>query len=228
MKMQHDLPIETLEEWLVIATHGLVPAARERIKLEIEAHFSDVVTARIAAGMTQKDAESAALLALGGASDAGKSFRKKHLSEAEMAKLQTWLYSERTKDRATFLLGDFGTPFFSSLFCWIQFGGPDEFWFRPPWMAVLAVCAGSIFVALRIKSRFLVKNTPIGERLVRSLFLLETISLSVFSFYYFLAMPITLIRLAMIPLMIACTFVLYKIRWPVWQKLGDLKPMQNP
>jgi hypothetical protein len=86
---------ETVAEWLAIATFRLVPAARERIKLEIQAYYTDLVAARLADGTPQKDAESAALLELGEPSKAAKQFRKQHLTEDEKQYLDKWVESTR-------------------------------------------------------------------------------------------------------------------------------------
>lgn len=86
---------ETLAEWLTIATHGLVPASCERIKLEIRAHYAEIVAARIADGMNQPDAESAALLELGDPSVASKKFRKRHLTTIDQITIRKWAESIR-------------------------------------------------------------------------------------------------------------------------------------
>jgi hypothetical protein len=79
---------QELAAWLVLATFGLVPPARERIKREIEAHFADAVVAHVAEGLSQESAETMALEELGDIHSAAKAFQKKHITEEE----EKWLH----------------------------------------------------------------------------------------------------------------------------------------
>lgn len=91
MKNSSNYQAESLGEWLVIATLGLVAPAQERIKLEIEAHYADAVKSNLDLGLAPEEAESAALLELGDPKTAAKSFRKRHLTEKEGEQVQELL-----------------------------------------------------------------------------------------------------------------------------------------
>jgi hypothetical protein len=71
---------ELLAEYIVLATFGLVPAARERIQMEVEAHYAEGVSRRLGEGMPQEQAEIAAVHELGRAADAAKQYRKRYLT----------------------------------------------------------------------------------------------------------------------------------------------------
>jgi len=79
--------VESLSEWLEIATKGLVPAAKERIAQEIETHFSEAVETHLKHGEQESVAKIKAVVELGDPKVAGKRFRKKHLTEKEAKKL---------------------------------------------------------------------------------------------------------------------------------------------
>src|SRR5438105_162786 len=79
---------QQLVEWLVFATYGLVATARERIELEIEAHFADGVARRVTEGWIREDAELAAVLELGDAKSAAKAFHKRYLTVEEEKRLR--------------------------------------------------------------------------------------------------------------------------------------------
>lgn len=85
-------PVQTLEQWLTIATDRLAPRAKERIRLEIESHFADAVEAYQADGMGEAKANACALTSLGNAKRAAGHFRKYHLSEADISKFKNrWI-----------------------------------------------------------------------------------------------------------------------------------------
>ncbi len=79
---------ELLAEYIVLATFGLVPAARERIQMEVEAHYAEGVSRRVKEGMPQEQAEIAAVHELGRAVDAAKQYRKRYLTQDEVSWLQ--------------------------------------------------------------------------------------------------------------------------------------------
>jgi hypothetical protein len=72
-----------LHGWLRIATNGLAPRAKERIRLEIEAHHAEAVSDHLRKGLSESEARSAALAELGDAGKAAKCFRKCHLTTRE-------------------------------------------------------------------------------------------------------------------------------------------------
>lgn len=75
--------VQTLSEWLEIATRKLTEASKERIWAEIEAHYTQAVDAHREGGLSELDARKAALIQLGDARAAAKRFRKRHLTERE-------------------------------------------------------------------------------------------------------------------------------------------------
>jgi hypothetical protein len=72
-----------LHAWLRIATKGLAARAKERIRLEIEAHYADAVSDHLRIGLSESDARSAALAGLGDARKAAKCFHERHLTTRE-------------------------------------------------------------------------------------------------------------------------------------------------
>ena len=66
---------ELLAEYIVFATFGLVAPARERIQMEIEAHYAEGVSRRVEEGMPQEQAEIAAVQELGDAHAAARQYR---------------------------------------------------------------------------------------------------------------------------------------------------------
>lgn len=80
--------VQTLSEWLEIATRKLTYASKKRIRLEIEAHYVEAVEAHRENGLSEADAQTAALAELGNAKTAGKRFRKQHLTEREEKRLK--------------------------------------------------------------------------------------------------------------------------------------------
>jgi uncharacterized membrane protein HdeD (DUF308 family) len=72
-----------LHAWLRIATEGLATRAKERIRLEIEAHHAEAVSDHLRKGLSECDARGAALADLGNARKAAKRFRERHLTVRE-------------------------------------------------------------------------------------------------------------------------------------------------
>jgi hypothetical protein len=93
-------PVTTLNQWLEIATYDLVAPARERIRVEIEAHYAEAVANHLAQqDVSKAEAEMAALAELGPASAAAKRFSKQYLSESAISghrsrvkRLGNWLF----------------------------------------------------------------------------------------------------------------------------------------
>ena len=77
-----------LYAWLRIATEGLATRAKERIRLEIEAHHAEAVSDHLRKGLSESDARSAALAELGDARKAAKCFRERHLTTREAEGLE--------------------------------------------------------------------------------------------------------------------------------------------
>jgi hypothetical protein len=85
------MPTQSLDEWLSAATEKLSAPAKERIKLEIEAHFQDAIEAYRTEGQGDSEARVHALADLGDAKAAAKKFRKRHLTETETTHLKKTL-----------------------------------------------------------------------------------------------------------------------------------------
>jgi hypothetical protein len=73
--------------WLDIATDGLCAAAKERVRLEIEGHYTEAVAAHITDDFPERISRAAALTELGDANDARRRFRKQHLTKRESVRL---------------------------------------------------------------------------------------------------------------------------------------------
>jgi len=80
---------QTLSDWLRIAAWRLADSARERIRVEIEAHYAQSVEAHRENGMSETAAHAAALAELGDPEAAAKRFRKQHLTEREEKRLKS-------------------------------------------------------------------------------------------------------------------------------------------
>jgi len=80
--------VQTLAEWLEIATKKLESAAKERIRTEIEVHYAEAVESHLADGLAESAARAAALSDLGDARIAARRFRRQHLTEGDVKMLQ--------------------------------------------------------------------------------------------------------------------------------------------
>jgi len=74
--------------WLAIATRNLVAPAKERIRLEIEAHYADSLNAHLEQGRSDVEARICALNELGDPIIAAKRFRAQHLTENQATLLK--------------------------------------------------------------------------------------------------------------------------------------------
>jgi len=92
--------VHTLSDWLELATGKLAAPAKERIKVEIEAHYTDAVGGHLKNDLSESAAQVAALAELGDASAAARRFRRRHLTEWE-AQMVKWSEKE---GRSIFLL----------------------------------------------------------------------------------------------------------------------------
>jgi hypothetical protein len=82
--------VQNVSEWLEATTHKLAPGAQERIRVEIEAHHEESVTAHLQAGLSKNDAEAAALAELGDVRQAARRFKRQHLTVRQAANLDAW------------------------------------------------------------------------------------------------------------------------------------------
>src|SRR6266851_419539 len=79
--------VDNLWDWLEIATKGLLPADKRRITQEIETHCAEAMKAHLDQGESGQVAEAMAVAELGDPKAAGKSLRKKHLTEKDVKRL---------------------------------------------------------------------------------------------------------------------------------------------
>ena len=80
---------EKLNQWLDVATEGLVIGAKERIRAEIESHYADTFNRLLSEGKSAPEARSEAIARLGHPATAANGFRAKHLTDARAQKLKT-------------------------------------------------------------------------------------------------------------------------------------------
>lgn len=88
MNLLPEPQVRSLTEWLAVATRGLTDASKDRIRLEIESHYTQAVEAHSANGESESDAQASALAQLGDAHAAASRFRKRHLTEREEKRLK--------------------------------------------------------------------------------------------------------------------------------------------
>ena len=74
---------QDLDGWLEVATKWLVVPARKRIRSEIEAHYAEAVAAHVTEGLSESDANAAALADLGDAKSAARRLCKQHITKWE-------------------------------------------------------------------------------------------------------------------------------------------------
>jgi hypothetical protein len=80
--------VRDLTEWLEIATKNLAVPAKERIRAEIDEHYTETVTSHLAEGMSESDAKISTLAELGDARKAAKRFRKIHMTKFNAAQVK--------------------------------------------------------------------------------------------------------------------------------------------
>lgn len=171
---------QNLSDWLRIATWRLSDCAKERIRTEIEAHYSQSVEAHHENGLSESAAQAAALLELGDPEAAGKRFRKQHLTESESEKL------EKLDKRARSIWNLLGCYF---VFCVFTFWGNRLAHHHS--LPLYLVFASLVMVALPTLS-FLVarycKARP--NRTALFLYFLSEFTVSPFIFWYFFCDPV--------------------------------------
>jgi len=79
---------DELDRWLDVATEGLVLAAKDRIRAEIESHYADTVNRLLSEGKSSPEAGSEAIARLGEPGIAATAFRARHLTEARARMLK--------------------------------------------------------------------------------------------------------------------------------------------
>lgn len=112
----HDLP-----EWLEITTKELAPTAKERIRLEIEAHHAEAVAAHLAGGLSESVAGSEALADLGSPDEAAKRFRKQHLTIREANEVERRFKAMKSRWRLLYCY-----PLFCVIWFWAEYFYGDK------------------------------------------------------------------------------------------------------
>ena len=75
--------MQTLEQWLEVATRGLCDSAAARVRAEIGEHYLSAIESASRDGVDPLDAERRALAALGEAKAANRQYRRVLLTESE-------------------------------------------------------------------------------------------------------------------------------------------------
>jgi hypothetical protein len=167
---------QELAAWLVLATFGLVPRARERIKREIEAHFADAVATHISKGLSQEAGEARALEELGEIRSAAKGFQKKHLTEDEEKWLQSLLTensSQQHNRRMRFLIALFLSTLFTILMIWLS--DPKDVWMSWIWLVPLWTFL-LLSAAATLRLSYLTKHGLAGQELWRKFLTLDMVN----------------------------------------------------
>jgi hypothetical protein len=97
MNWRENMQVESVWNWLKIATEDLCNHSKSRIALEIESHYNEAVSEYLAEGRPKRGAELLALEQLGNPKKARKSFRKKHLTDIEAQQISLLLKYDRRK-----------------------------------------------------------------------------------------------------------------------------------
>ena len=88
--------MQTLDQWLSVATRDLCESAAETVRTEIREHYLSAVESAATSGVDLPDAERRALNALGDAKTANRQYRRVLLTEGEGVLLR-WLTSWKHK-----------------------------------------------------------------------------------------------------------------------------------
>jgi hypothetical protein len=107
MRLFKTQTVQSLREWLEIATKRLSDAAKERIAVEIEAHHAESINGHLANGLSRTEAQAAALAELGDARTARKHFRQRHLTEFEAGCIKVIQLEARRKHYLLLKYGSF-------------------------------------------------------------------------------------------------------------------------
>lgn len=149
--MNQSQPAQNVKQWLSVATLEVVPKARERIELEIAAHYAEIVRARLADGMSEKDAKAVALLELGNPVEAAEEFRRFYLTIDEKVTIEKWLQLSRSNT-----ISDWVWAAEVLLFCtFFWFSGshakdsPVAHWFALSWSGAMLLIIWSATCVIR-------------------------------------------------------------------------------
>ena len=96
--------MQTLQQWLDVATLGLSDSSAQRVRAEIGEHYASALESAEAAGVDPCDAEHRAVTALGDAQTANRQYRRVLLTESEENSLRQWTSRGGRVWRGTFVL----------------------------------------------------------------------------------------------------------------------------
>jgi hypothetical protein len=171
---------ESLAEYIVLATFGLVSSARERIQMEIEAHYAEDVSRRLGEGMSQEQAEIAAVQELGDPGIAARQYRKRYLTEEEVSWLRQFEGRGRsqwpTRTIGWIVLG-LGIGFVSFvLLAWLAFSTMSPGLLARLFSYLLAVWLSlAVFIGAAVRSQHWRGKLPSGPGLWRKLLKLSLV-----------------------------------------------------
>ena len=177
----------TLQDWLEIATGKLAKPARERIRAEIEAHYTEARDTHYAEAqnshqedeMSKWNAHLAALEDLGDARIAAKRFRREHLTEREAQILKLW---DRHGSSLAWLLTNYVITG-GFLFC-MTIGRRHIHWVSVPPMIYVLIGSALILAQFGFLPTFRFIAARRGRaNLNRILLLMQALNLSVFGVF---------------------------------------------
>ena len=146
--------VRDLPEWLEIATKNLAVPAKERIRAEIDEHYTETVTSHLAEGMSESDAKISALAELGDARKAAKRFRKIHMTKFDSAQVK--FIVNLAKSRLVLVSGYFVWLMWFLMCFWGVLDGPSNTAYLIVGFFLLVIMPTARFITVRCKSiRFL-------------------------------------------------------------------------
>ena len=152
--------VRDLPEWLEIATKNLAVPAKERIRAEIDEHYTETVTSHLAEGMSESEANISALAELGDARKAAKRFRKIHMTKFDSAQVKFGV--NYAKSRLVLVSGYF---VWFLMFFWGAIDGPSKPVHLIVGFFIFVIIPTAKFIIVRCKS-------------IRFLFFIDIIALS--------------------------------------------------
>ncbi|HVU37136.1 MAG TPA: hypothetical protein VHC95_02275 [Opitutales bacterium] len=230
--MMHSEPAsQTLADWLAIATGKLVPSAQARVRAEIEAHYAEALRTHLGRGLSQADAQVAALADLGDAQVAGRRFQHEFLTKAEAAGLARFNKGANGMLRFFFVFM-LGFMLFGILMFFLDFyvirHRPDA----PPlweaaalWSIVAFVClAGFAVVTIESRQPFTAASARLVQRLRFLLrFMLPLMFVAVGLVVGFSAFFHTSFFLGMVWLVLALQF----LHWLIYELPADARRLRK-
>ena len=213
--------------WLNRATAGLTLPVAERIRLEIRSHFEDAVESHIAGGLSTREAESAALAALGDPKEARGQFHRRHLTAREADTIDRLLRQSRLWNSGWRLpLALIGYVVF---FCMVALLG--RHWHASPLVpAFFGVVNATLLVLYFSEAKKGCHRLDL-RRLVSLCMLLSTTLAAFFGWYSFQWMPSAWLALIVVGSFIPQVWSMMRL-WlklrrvaDIWQEMPPSKPV---